>query len=248
MVELNRISMDHGLDQMVIPFHLGIIMDGNGRWAQKRGLPRIEGHKKGVQTVKETVENCTEIGIKILTLYTFSTENWYRPKAEVDFLMQLAEEYTMRELHNLKSNGICLQFMGNREGLPSSLLNSLDKAVLQTKENSRLILNLAINYGGRAEIVHAMKEIITGHQNSNPEVSDINEITFSNYLYCPNMPDVDLIVRTGGEWRLSNFLLWRAVNAVFCSMPVLWPDFRKEHLQEAIDIYANQITDCNENE
>ncbi len=222
-------------------------MDGNGRWAQQRGLHRIAGHQQGVQAVKRTVEDCAEIGIKILTLYAFSTENWCRPKAEVDFLMQLAEEYTMRELHDLKRNGICLQLMGSREGLPSSLLNTLDKAALQTKENSRLILNLAINYGGRAEIVDAMKAIIIEHQKGNLEVSEIGETTFSHYLYCPNIPDVDLIVRTGGEWRLSNFLIWRATNAVIRIMPVLWPDFQREHLQEAIGIYAKQITGCNDN-
>jgi len=217
-------------------------MDGNGRWAQQRGLPRIAGHQEGVQTVKKTVEDCAEIGIKILTLYTFSTENWCRPKTEVNFLMRLAEEYTMQELPDLQRNGIRLQLMGNREGLPPSMLGVLDQAALQTKENSRLILNLALNYGGRAEIVDAMKAIITDHQRGNLDVSEIDETIFSHYLYCPNMPDVDLIVRTGGEWRLSNFLLWRAANAVFWSMPVLWPDFRKEHLLEAIGIYAKQIT------
>lgn len=234
-------------NQLMIPHHLGIIMDGNGRWAQQRGLPRIAGHQQGVQTVKRTVQDCAELGVKILTLYTFSTENWRRPITEVDFLMRLAEEYTMRELPDLQRNGVRLQLMGSREGLPSSLLNTLDKAILQTRENSRLILNLAINYGGRAEIIDAMKAIITEHQNGNLEVSKIDETTFSHYLYCPNIPDVDLIVRTGGEWRLSNFLIWRATKAVIQIMPVLWPDFQKEHLDEAIGIYAKQITSCNEN-
>jgi len=234
--------MSVNLGRTNIPQHLGIIMDGNGRWAQQRGLPRIAGHQEGVQTVKKTVEDCAEIGIKILTLYTFSTENWCRPKTEVNFLMRLAEEYAMQELPDLQRNGIRLQLMGNREGLPPSLLGVLDQAALQTKENSRLILNLALNYGGRAEIVDAMKAIITDHQRGNLAVSEIDETIFSHYLYCPNVPDVNLIVRTGGEWRLSNFLLWRAANAVFWRMPVLWPDFRKEHLLEAIGIYAKQIT------
>ena len=239
--------MSMNLSQMDIPQHLGIILDGNGRWAQQRGLPRVAGHQQGVQAVKRTVEDCVEIGVKILTLYTFSTENWCRPKTEVDFLMCLAEEYTMRELPDLQRNGVCLQLMGNREGLPTSLLSTLDNAALQTKENSRLILNLALNYGGRAEIVDAMKAIITDYQRGNLEVSEIDETIFSHYLYLPAMPDVDLIVRTGGEWRLSNFLLWRAANAVFWSMPVLWPDFRKEHLQEAIGIYTKQIRGGNDN-
>ena len=230
----------------VIPHHLAIIMDGNGRWAQQRGLLRIAGHQEGVQTVKRTVEDCVGSEIRILTLYTFSTENWSRPRIEVDFLMRLVEEYLMRELPDLQRNGVRLQHMGNREGLPGSLLAVLDKAALQTKENSRLILNLALNYGGRTEIVDAMKAIIADHQRGDLEVSEIDENVFSHYLYCSNIPDVDLVVRTGGEWRLSNFLLWRAANAVFLSMPVLWPDFRKEHLQEAIGVYATQMTGCHD--
>ncbi|MBG0787916.1 MAG: di-trans,poly-cis-decaprenylcistransferase [Anaerolineaceae bacterium] len=240
--------MSVNLSQTSIPRHLGIIMDGNGRWAQKRGLPRITGHLEGVQTVIRTVENCIEIGIQILTLYTFSTENWRRPKEEVNFLMKLAEEYTMRELPDLQRNGVRLQLMGNREGLPISLLSILDKAALETKENSRLILNLALNYGGRAEIVNAMKTIIADHQRGNLKVNEINETTFSHYLYCPNMPDVDLIVRTGGEWRLSNFLTWRSTNTLFWCTPVLWPDFQQEYLLEAIGFYAKQFRGDNDNE
>lgn len=238
--------MSKDLSNQVFPCHLGIIMDGNGRWAQQRGLPRIAGHQEGVQTVKRTVEDCAEIGVKILTLYTFSTENWRRPKMEVDFLMRLAEEYTMRELPDLQRNRVRLQLMGRREKLPGSLLGVLDNVALRTKENSRLILNLALNYGGRAEIVDAMKAIIMDQRKGNLVVSEIDENIFSHYLYCSNIPDVDLIVRTGGEWRLSNFLTWRAANAVFWSMPVLWPDFRKEHLQEAIGIYAKQIRNYND--
>jgi len=236
---IKKMTGNHSTE--LIPQHLAIIMDGNGRWAQQRGLPRIAGHQEGVQTVKRTVEDCAEIGVKILTLYTFSTENWRRPKMEVDFLMRLAEEYTMRELPDLQRNGVRLQLMGRREKLPGSLLGVLDNVALQTKENSRLILNLALNYGGRAEIVDAMKAIIMDQRKGNLVVSEIDENIFSHYLYCSNIPDVDLIVRTGGEWRLSNFLTWRAANAVFWSMPVLWPDFRKEHLQEAIGIYVKQI-------
>jgi undecaprenyl diphosphate synthase len=237
--------MSKDLSNQVFPCHLGIIMDGNGRWAQQRGLPRIAGHQQGVQAVKRTVEDCAEIGVRILTLYAFSTENWRRPKMEVDFLMRLAEEYIMRELPDLQRNGVRLQLMGRREKLPGSLLGVLDNVALQTKENSRLILNLALNYGGRAEIVDAMKAIIMDQRKGNLVVSEIDENIFSHYLYCSNVPDVDLIVRTGGEWRLSNFLTWRAANAVFWSMPVLWPDFHKEHLQEAIGIYAKQIRNYN---
>lgn len=237
-------SMD--INQTIIPRHLGIIMDGNGRWAQQRGLPRIAGHQEGLQTVKRTVEACVEIGINVLTLYTFSTENWCRPREEVDFLMRLAEDYTMRELPSLQRNGVSLQLMGDREGLPASLLDTLDKAALQTKENSKLILNLALNYGGRAEIVNAIKAIISDHQIGDLKVTEIDETTFSHYLYCPNIPDVDLIVRTGGEWRMSNFLLWRAANAFFCCLPVLWPEFQKAHLREAISIYSKQVAKYND--
>ena len=161
-------------------------------------------------------------------------------------MIRLAEEYTVRELLDLHHNGVRLQLKRRRGDLPASLLDTLDKAALQTKENSRLILNLALNYGGRVEIVDAMKAIIMDHQRGNLEGSEIDETTFSHYLYCPNIPDVDLIVRTGGEWRLSNFLLWRSANAVFWRMPVLWPDFQREHLQEAIRMYAKQITGCND--
>lgn len=235
--------MTKGLDQTIIPRHLGIIMDGNGRWAKQRGLPRVAGHQAGVQAVRKTVESCIEFGIQILTIYTFSTENWCRPKGEVDFLMRLAKEYIMRELPSLQRNGVRLKLMGRREGLPTTLIEALDKAIHQTQENSRLILNLALNYGGRVEIVDAMKAIVMDHQRGNLEGSEIDETTFSHYLYCPNIPDADLIVRTGGEWRLSNFLLWRSANAVFWTIPVLWPDFQREHLQEAIKIFNEQISE-----
>lgn len=232
---------DHS--QRIIPRHLAIIMDGNGRWAQHRTLPRVAGHQAGVQAVKCTIEACAELGIQVLTLYTFSTENWCRPLEEVEFLMRLAEEYTLHETPDLQRNGVRLQLMGRREGLPTSLVEVLDKAASHTKDNSRLILNLAFNYGGRAEIVDAMKAIIMEHQKGNLDVSEIDETTFSHYLYCPDLLDVDMIVRTSGEWRLSNFLLWRAAHAVFWSTPVLWPDFQRENLQEAIKIYTEQISE-----
>jgi undecaprenyl diphosphate synthase len=237
--------MSVDLSRNAIPHHLAIIMDGNGRWAQQHGLPRMAGHQAGVQAVLRTTEACVECGIQVLTLYTFSTENWCRPKAEVDFLMHLAEEYTLRELSDLQRNGVRLQLMGRKEGLPPSLVEALNKATSQTKENSRLILNLAINYGGRAEIVDAMKALITDHQKGDLDVSEIDETIFSHYLYCSGTPDVDLIVRTSGEWRLSNFLLWRSAFAIFLSTPVLWPDFKREHIQEAIRAYAKQILENN---
>jgi len=215
-------------------------MDGNGRWAQARGLPRTAGHQAGVQAVRRAVEACVELGIGVLTLYTFSTENWCRPVEEVNFLMTLAEGYAARDLPELQRNGVRLQLMGKREGLPTSLLNVLDEAMLQTRDNSRLVLNLALNYGGRAEIVDAIKDILVAHQQDTLDASHLDEKTFAHYLYCPGCPDTDLVIRTGGEWRLSNFLLWRASDTVFVSTPVLWPDFQQDHLQEIIQVYVEQ--------
>ena len=224
-----------------VPVHLGIIMDGNGRWACARGIPRTAGHREGVQTARRTVEACVEIGIHFLTLYTFSTENWQRPPAEVAFLLRLAEVYAARELPELQRSGVRLQLMGRREGLPPSLLRVLDNVTQQTQNNNRLILNLALNYGGRAEIIDAFKKLIIAHQRDELNADKIDTNTFASQLYCPDTPDADLIIRTGGEWRLSNFLLWRAVGAVFWSTSVLWPDFQRHHLLDAIKFYIDQI-------
>jgi len=224
-----------------VPVHLGIIMDGNGRWACSRGLPRTAGHREGVKSVRRTVETCREIGIRFLTLYTFSTENWQRSSSEVSFLMRLSEVYALRELPELQRNGIRLQLMGRREGLPPNLLRALDQVTQETQGNNRMVLNLALNYGGRAEIIDAFKNLIIAHQRCELDADKIDTNTFSRQLYCPNTPDADLIIRTGGEWRLSNFLLWRAAGAVFWSIPVLWPDFQRKHLLEAFKVYYDQI-------
>lgn len=221
-------------------------MDGNGRWAQERGLPRSAGHQAGMQKVRQVIEDCANMGIQILTLYTFSTENWNRPEKEVSYLMFLAENYATRELQELQRNGIRLQLMGKREGLPSSVLDALDNTVKQTRQNSRMILNLALNYGGRAEIIDATKAILSDYQKGQLKETGIDETTITNYLYCSKCPDVDLIIRTGGEWRLSNFMLWRAYEAVFVGLPVLWPDFQVKDLRAAIEIYQRQIQKRNE--
>ena len=225
----------------IVPVHLGVIMDGNGRWAQARGLPRTAGHREGVQAARRIVEASGEMGIRFLTLFTFSTENWQRPPAEVSFLMRLAEVYALRELPELQRNGVRLQMMGRREGLPPSLLRSLDEVTRETQKNTRLIVNLALNYGGRTEIVDATKKLITAHQLDELNVEKLDTPTFARNLYCPNTPDADLIIRTGGEMRLSNFLLWRAVGAVFWSTEAYRPDFQRHHLLEALDIYTEQI-------
>ena len=223
-----------------IPHHLAIIMDGNGRWAQARGLPRVSGHQAGIQAVRRAVEACGEMGIRILTLYTFSTENWQRPQAEVSFLMQLVEQCVAVELHGLQRNGVRVRLMGRREGLPSSVLRTLDQAIEQTFSNDRLTLNLALNYGGRTEIVDAAGATLAAYQRGELDTAELSEETLARYLYCPNVPDADLIIRTGGKWRLSNFLLWRAVGALFWSTPSLWPDFQREHLLAAIQVYQEQ--------
>ena len=215
-------------------------MDGNGRWAQARGLPRVAGHQTGVQAVRRAVEASAKVGIRALTLYTFSTENWERSQAEVAFVLRLAEEYCVRELPELQRNGIRLRLMGRREGLPDSLLSVLDQATRQTQNNDRMILTLALNYGGRAEIVDSVRTIIAAHQRGELDAAALDEAALRRYLYCSDLPDADLIIRTGGERRLSNFLLWRAVGAVFWSTSTLWPDFQREHLLEVIQVYREQ--------
>ncbi len=225
-----------------IPQHLAIIMDGNGRWAQQRGLPRSAGHLEGVQAALRITEACIDCGIQVLTLFAFSTENWSRPKMEVDFLMQIAEEYTNQELPNFHRNGVRLQHMGRRNGLPSSLLDTLDNASARTKGNSRLVLNLALNYGGRVEIIDAMKAMILDHQKGQLNENEINETLFYQYLYCPDIPKVDLVIRTSREWRLSNFQIWRSADAYFWNTPVLWPDFGRKHLKKAINDYKKWIS------
>ncbi len=223
-----------------IPRHIGIIMDGNGRWAQSRGQPRITGHRAGVEAARGIVNACVELHIQVLTLYVFSTENWKRPLGEVSFLMRLAEKYALGEIDELHQNGVRVQHMGQRDKLPSTLLDSLDKLAAQTKNNKRLTLNLAINYSGRAEILNAAALIIQAHLKGEINIDDISPMDFTYFLYCPNVPDVDLIIRTGGEKRLSNFLLWRSVEAVYWSTPIYWPDFQTQDLSEAIKFYKDQ--------
>ena len=225
----------------MIPHHVGIIMDGNGRWAQARGLPRVAGHQTGLQTVRRTVEAARELGVRVLTLYTFSTENWNRPRPEVAFLLRLAEEYCVLELPELQRNGISLRLMGRREGLPDSFLSAMDQAARQTQDNDRMILTLAFNYGGRAEIVDSVRAIVAARKRGEKlNIDALDESAFSKYLYCPDLPDADLIIRTAGECRLSNFLLWRAVGSVFWSTPTPWPEFQREHLLQAIEVYREQ--------
>lgn len=213
-----------------IPAHVAIIMDGNGRWAKQRGLPRIAGHRAGTENLREVIRACVEFGIKILTIYAFSTENWGRPEEEVKGLMRILEDVLDRELAELHKEGVQLRHMGDLSRINPRLQEKVLDAIELTKDNDRLILNVAFNYGGRAEIVHAIQTIVeSGYK---PE--EITEELVTSYLYTSNLPDPDLIVRTSGELRTSNFLIWQGAYAEYYFAPVYWPDFNKEELRKAL--------------
>jgi undecaprenyl diphosphate synthase len=222
---------------MNVPRHIGIIMDGNGRWAKKRGLPRPAGHRAGIEAVRRAVYACGEIGVQYLTIYTFSTENWARPKFEVNMLMELLVEVTRREIEELHKNNVRLRAIGNLDMLPKKTKKVLLEGIEKLDSNTGLTLSLALNYGGRAEIVHAAKQFAAAALETPSLVEKINEKTFSKYLYTADMPDPELIIRTSGECRISNFLLWQAAYAELYITDVLWPDFDKECLVKAIQEY-----------
>ncbi len=219
-----------------IPHHVGIIMDGNGRWAQARGLPRLMGHRAGTENIRRVLEGCVEFGIKILTIYAFSTENWARPAEEVEGLMRLLNETIQRELDELHRNGVQLRHCGRLEGIDPELQAQVRAAIELTKHNDRIILNVAFNYGGRAEILDAIRRLMA--DGVRPE--ELTEELFSRYLYTAGLPDPDLIIRTGGEYRLSNFLIWQAAYAEYYATPTYWPDFDKEELRKALQAYARR--------
>ena len=223
-----------------IPRHVAIIMDGNGRWAKKRGLPRIAGHRAGAKSVKEAIKGARESGVQVLTLYTFSTENWNRPKYEVAALFKLLENYIDREAEGLHKNGIRLSVIGRIEGLPETTRNKLAAVIEKTKDNKSLTLNLALNYGSRTEIVDAVRKIAGDCQSHKLEVADIDERTFASYLYTKEIPDPDLLIRTSGEMRVSNFLLWQISYAEFYVTKKLWPDFKKADFKKAVADYQER--------
>ncbi|MCM8785278.1 MAG: isoprenyl transferase [Candidatus Omnitrophica bacterium] len=216
----------------IVPCHIGIIMDGNGRWAEKRNLPRIFGHKEGIEAVRRTVKAANKYNIKYLTLYSFSTENWKRPKEEIEFLFSLMEKKLREEGENLHKNNVRVRFIGRIQELPPNLIEIIDYVEILTKRNTGLNLIFAINYGGRTEIIDGIKEIIkSGHSEK-----EINEELLSKFLYLPDVPDPDLIIRTSGEKRISNFLLWQSAYSEFYFTKVLWPDFdEKEFLKALLD-------------
>ena len=223
-----------------LPKHVAIIMDGNGRWAKQQGKPRVFGHKNGVKSVQEIVEAAAEIGINTLTLYTFSTENWNRPKQEVDVLMGLLVRSLKKELKTLIKNNIKLQTIGKIDQLPEKVVAELKEVIEKTKNNTSLTLNLALNYGAREEIVNAIKIISKKVVNNELSIAEIDENIINNHLYTVTLPDVDFLIRTSGEKRISNFLLWQIAYAEFYFTDVLWPDFRKEHFFQAIKEYQQR--------
>ena len=228
------------LDKKNIPNHIAIIMDGNGRWAKKRGLKRELGHRAGRKSVKKIVESCRELGVKNLTLYAFSTENWNRPRLEIDFLMQLLLLSLKDELKNLNKNNIKFETIGNLDRLPVKIKNYLKKVKETTKKNSKLTLTLALSYGSRNEIVDVVKEIADKVKNNIISIKNIDETIINNHLYTRNLPDVDLLIRTSGEKRISNFLLWQIAYSELYFSKKLWPDFRKKDLLKAVISYQNR--------
>jgi undecaprenyl diphosphate synthase len=224
-----------------IPTHIAIIMDGNGRWAKKRGLPRVAGHKRGVDTVKEIVEACAEIGVKFLTLYTFSTENWKRPKDEVSTLMRLLLLNSLRDrVNELNDNDVRLTTIGDTDSLPLEVQKQLAEDIERTKNNKKMVLNLALSYSGRWELLEAIKKISDLSAKGKLSAEEIDEKLVSSFLTTKDIPDPDLVIRTSGEFRVSNFLLWQIAYSEFIITETLWPDFSKIDLYDAIKIFQTR--------
>lgn len=227
-------NLSEQIDLKRVPPHIAIIMDGNGRWAKKKNLPRTYGHRVAVETIKEIVKEASKLGVKYLTLYSFSTENWKRPQDEVNTLMDLLVEFLIKELDELNENNVIINYIGDITALPQICQDTLKASHRKTEKNTGLNLNLALNYGGRAEIKDAVVKIATQVKDNNLAINDIDYALISSYMYTSNMPDPDILIRTSGEYRLSNFLLWQIAYSELWFTNVLWPDFRKEHLYEAI--------------
>ncbi len=221
-----------------IPRHIAIIMDGNGRWAKQRGFPRIFGHRNGAGAMRAIVEECGDLGVEVLTLYSFSLENWRRPREEVEFLMQMAFAYLEGELAHLKREGVRLKVVGRREGLPPEVAGAIDRVEAATSDQTRATLCIALNYGSRAEIVDAAKSLARDAAAGKIDPSTIDEAAFASRLYTNGLPDPDLLIRTAGEMRVSNYLLWQISYAEIYVTDALWPDFTRAHLHEAIRAYA----------
>jgi undecaprenyl diphosphate synthase len=223
-----------------MPRHVAVIMDGNGRWAERRGLSRSEGHHAGVDAVRKIVRASRDLGIPWLTLFAFSSENWSRPKAEVDELMTLPEEFFESELPEAVENGIRIRMIGNRVRLPAHVIDTMNEAIEATQENAAMRLTFALSYGGRGEIVEAARRLLRDHDLDKIDPDSLDEKRFAQYLDDPEMPDVDLLIRTGREWRISNFLLWQLAYAEIYVSDVMWPDFTREDLEAAILDYQSR--------
>src|SRR5204862_1852755 len=222
------------LDLNRLPRHLAVIMDGNGRWAQRRHLPRIAGHRKGTETARVTIETCARLKIEALTLYAFSVENWRRPKTEIDFLMALLREYLRKEMPLIQKNNIRMRFLGRMDELPAGVQNDVRDAMEKTAGNKGMVLCVALNYGGRAEIVDAMNAILSERNGHGTSEDKVTEEQLSQHLYTEGLPDPDLLIRTSGEMRVSNFLLWQIAYAEIFVTETLWPDFNRARLLEAL--------------
>ena len=219
-----------------VPVHIAVIMDGNGRWARQRNLPRLAGHRAGTENLRRVIRACVEFGVRYLTIYAFSTENWARPKDEVEGLMAIMEEFIDKELDELDAEGVQIRHVGKMEGVRPSLQRKIQESIERTRDNQRLVLNVAFNYGGRDEIVQAVRRIVR----EGIPADAITEETIAERLYTAGIPDPDLVIRTSGEIRTSNFLPWQAAYAEWYFTPVLWPDFGREHLLAAIADYNHR--------
>ncbi|AQS59354.1 isoprenyl transferase [Desulforamulus ferrireducens] len=228
------------IDRSRLPQHIAIIMDGNGRWAQRRGMPRSLGHRAGVESLRNIVKLCSELGVKVLTCYAFSTENWKRPQDEVSYLMDLLVEYLQKELDELHSEGVRVNAIGRIGELPNQPQEALKAAMEKTAGNTGLLLNLALNYGGRAEITDAVIKIAHSLNNKQLKIEEINEKVIAQYLYTSGMPDPELLIRPSGDFRISNFLLWQLAYTEFWLTHVMWPDFKRIHLLQAILDYQRR--------
>ena len=229
-----------GLQDIVLPAHVGIIMDGNGRWAKKRGLPRSAGHTAGAQVFRKIARYCSNIGIRYLTVYAFSTENWKRPPEEVDALMRLFKEYLQEAIRDFKDDSIILRFIGDRTAFSPELLALMEENEEESKDRDGMVLNIAMNYGGRAELITAMRQMAREASEGRLDPESITEELVSDYLYTKGEPDPDLIIRPSGENRTSNFLLWQSAYAEYVIMDVLWPDFKEKDMDAALIEYAKR--------
>ncbi|MEV2907098.1 isoprenyl transferase [Paenibacillus larvae] len=228
------------LDLENVPKHVAIIMDGNGRWARQRGLPRVAGHHSGMKNVKKITMAANDIGVQVLTMYAFSTENWKRPKEEVEFLMKLPQEFFPLEIDELIENNVRVHMTGWCEGLPDHTLKAVEGAIERTKHNTGLILNFALNYGGRKELLSGVHEVVRDVKSGKLDLSQLDEETFSGYMLTAGLPDPDLLIRTSGELRLSNFLLWQLAYTELWFTDAYWPEFTESHFYQAIAEYQRR--------